>query len=111
MCRELVRFEDRLRTPPVLGWCLEMWAYGILGLATWLVAPVFGGSRLERWTAALFVANGPLSVATALLTAFVPGWALTPLGLFGFAVWNVLVMALATLALVSLRRGSVVSAG
>jgi len=93
-----------MSNPLSLGWRLEMWAYGILGVATWLVAPVFGGSVLERWTAATFVVSGPLSIAPALLTAFLPGWALTLPGLVGFGIWNLLVVAMATLALIALRR-------
>ena len=100
-----------MANPRSLAWGLEMWGYGLLGVATWLVAPVFGGSRLERAAAWALVASGPASIAPAFLTALVPGWVLSGPGLVGFALWNVLVVVLALLALLALRerqrRGSV----
>jgi hypothetical protein len=93
-----------MSNPNSLGWAIEMWAYGLLGVATWLVAPVFQGSRVERVTARLFVANGVVSVATALGTGVDPGWTMTPAGLVGFLVWNVLVFVMSAFAIVALRR-------
>jgi hypothetical protein len=95
-----------MSNPRSLGWCLELWAYGIVGLATWLAAPVFSGSPSERLTAALCTLNGPLSVGSALVTPFVPGWALTTPGLVAFGLWNLLVIALGAAAFVALRRRS-----
>lgn len=92
-----------MANPRSLGWCLEMWAYGVAGVATWLVAPVFGGTPLERAAVLAFVANGVVSVAGALVTAAWPGWVLTPVGLAGYGAWNLLVVAMAVLSLVALR--------
>jgi hypothetical protein len=83
-----------MSSPISLAWALEMWGYGFLGVATWLVAPVLRETPRERLTAWIFVANGPLSVIPALLTAFLPGWVLTPIGFVSFLVWNVLAIAL-----------------
>jgi hypothetical protein len=52
----------------------------------------------------LLIANGPLSIRPALLTAFVPGWVLTPGGIASFVLWNVLVIALGVFAALALRR-------
>lgn len=93
-----------MSNPSSLGWSIEMWAYGAAGVATWLAAPVFSGSRLERATRALFALNGPLSIASAVATAFVPGWALTVPGFVAFGVWNALVIAMAAAAFVVFRR-------
>jgi hypothetical protein len=93
-----------MSNPRSLGWSLEMWAYGVVGVATWLAAPVFSGDRLERATSLLFVLNGPGSIASALATAFIPGWALTVPGLVAFTLWNVLVIAMALAAGVVFRR-------
>jgi hypothetical protein len=111
---ELVRAHDAttasllgvltMANPRSLAWALEMWGYGLLGLATWLVAPVFEGGPLERATARLFIANGPVSIVPALLTALAPGWELTFLGIVGFLAWNVLVIAMAILAWLVFRR-------
>jgi hypothetical protein len=90
--------------PRSLGWALEMWGYAILGVATWLVAPVFAGSVQERTVAWMFVANGPLSVAGGLATALWPGWVMTTPRLIAFAGWNVLVAAMAVGVIVVMRR-------
>lgn len=89
--------------PSSLAWALEMWGYGLLGVATWLVAPVLDRTSLERWTARGLVANGAMSIAGALLTALVPGWVLTPAGLGAFGAWNVLVIAVGIAGWLALR--------
>lgn len=93
-----------MANPRSLAWGLEMWGYGFLGVATWLVAPVLSGSPLERATAWLFVANGVTSVLSAALTGLAPGWVLTAPGVAGFVAWNVLVFAMSACALTVLRR-------
>jgi len=87
-----------------LGWALEMWGYAVLGVATWLVAPVFHSFRFGRATSALFVVNGPLSVLGGVATAITPGWVLTEGGLYAYGLWNLLVIAMLILAMVSLRN-------
>jgi hypothetical protein len=89
--------------PSSLAWALEMWGYGLLGVATWLAAPVLGRTPLERWTARGLIANGAMSIAGALLTALIPGWVLSPAGLAAFGVWNVLVIATAAVGWLALR--------
>jgi hypothetical protein len=93
-----------MANPASFAWGLEMWGYGFLGVATWLVAPIFEGGRLERATAWTFAANGWMSVVGALWTAVAPGWVMTDPGLVAFAVWNVLVVAMVILALLVLKR-------
>jgi len=93
-----------MSNPRSLGWGLEMWGYGLLGVATWLAAPVFQGTPLERATRWAFVANGPASIVPALLTALDPGWVLTVPGLVSFAVWNLLVVVMSVLAFLVFRR-------
>jgi MFS family permease len=92
--------------PTSLAWGLEMWGYGFLGVATWLVAPVLGESRLGRAASRLFVANGVVSVVSAVWTAVQPGWVMTIGGYVGFAAWNILLFAMAALALAALRNGA-----
>ena len=93
-----------MSNPTSLAWAIEMWGYAFIGVATWLVAPVFHGSRLERLTALAFVANGPVSVAGGLLTTARPGWVMTTPGLAAFTGWNLLLAAMAGLALAVFRR-------
>jgi hypothetical protein len=87
-----------------LGWALEMWGYAVLGVATWLVAPVFHSFRFGRPTSVLFVVNAPISVLGAVATAIAPGWVLTVGGLYVFGLWNLLVIAMLTLAMEGLRN-------
>jgi hypothetical protein len=92
-----------MSNPNSLGWCLEMWAYALAGVATWLSAVVFEGGKLEMAARFVFTANGPTSIASALATAFIPGWALTTAGLVAFGAWNLLLVAMCALALLVLR--------
>ncbi len=83
-----------MANPRSLAWAVEMWAYGLLGVATWLAAAAFGSSRLERTTALLYAANGPVSLAGGIWTALEPGWVQTTPGLVAFVGWNALVVAM-----------------
>jgi hypothetical protein len=93
-----------MSNPKSLAWALEMWGWGFLGVATWLVAPGFRGGRLERATRWAFVANGLVSIAGAVWTVLRPGWVMTGAGLIVFALWNLLLLAMAWLALLAFRR-------
>ena len=90
--------------PSSLAWALEMWAYGFLGLGHLLIAPVFARTGIERAAATLFVINGISSGATAVWTAVDPGWMMTSTGLVAYTVWNALVFAMVSVALVVFRR-------
>lgn len=93
-----------MSNPRSLAWAIEMWGWGLFGVATWLIAPVFDRSRLERAAAAMSRANGAVSVAGALWTVARPGWVMTPPGLAAFAAWNVLLAALAILLFIVFGR-------
>jgi hypothetical protein len=95
-----------MSNPLSLAWALELWGWGFAGLSTWLLAPVFDGTPVERATRATFHANGLVSAAGTLWTVLQPGWALTRPGLVAFTLWNVLLASLAALALVALRQRS-----
>ena len=93
-----------MSNPTSLAWGLEMWGYALLGVATWMVADVFGPGRVERLASWAFAANCPVSVIPAVLTALSPGWVMTTAGIVAFALWNALVLAMAALAFVALRH-------
>lgn len=93
-----------MANPGSLAWGIEMWGWAWFGVASWLVAPVFAGSRLERATARTFVANGVVSVAAAAATVAFPRWPMSGAGLAAFALWNLLLAAMAVLALSAFRR-------
>jgi hypothetical protein len=93
-----------LSNPKALGWAIEMWGYAVLGVATWAIAPLFADrGRAGELTQALFIANGPMSIAGAVWTALEPGWVLTTAGLALFAAWNLLMAAMLVMAIVTLR--------
>lgn len=79
-----------------------MWGWGLFGVASWLVAPVLRDSRLGRAASFALVANGPVSIAGALLTVLAPGWVMTAPGMVAFVLWNVLVFVMAALALAAM---------
>jgi len=93
-----------MSNPRSLAWGIEMWGWGLFGVATWLVSPAFNRSTLERAAALAFAANGPVSILGALWTAARPGWVMTPAGLALFAGWNGLLTAMAALAFVAFGR-------
>lgn len=95
-----------MSNPRSLAWGIEMWGYAFLGVATWLVAPVFRGGRTARATWIAFALNGPLSIAGAVATVLAPGWEMTLGGLVAFGAWNVLLAVMASLVLVVTRRGA-----
>jgi hypothetical protein len=93
-----------LSNPRALGWAIEMWGYAVLGVATWLIAPVLADhGRAGRIAAALFVANGPVSIIGAIWTALSPGWVMTSAGLAMFAGWNLLMLVMVALVIPALR--------
>lgn len=99
-----------MTNPKSLSWAIEMWGWGFLGVSTLLLGPVFQGSRLERATKVAFMMNGPVSIAGAVWTVLEPGWAMTAAGLVAFSSWNVLLLAMAVLALASFRRRLIAAA-
>jgi hypothetical protein len=86
--------------PRSLCWAIEMFAYAILGVVTWLQAPTF---REERAIAFLLRANGVVSVGSAAATLVDLAWVQSPVGLAFYAAWNLLVVA--TMVLVQRRFG------
>ena len=93
-----------MSNPRSLAWGIEMWGYAFLGVATWLAAPIFRQTPLERGVALTFVTNGVMGVAGAAWTVARPGWAMTHTGMAAFGAWNILVAAMTALAFVALRR-------
>jgi hypothetical protein len=93
-----------MANPRSLAWALEMWGYGVFGVATWAIACAFGSSRIERVTAATFVANGVISIVGGFATMLAPDWPHTTAGFTSFAAWNALVVVMGILTIVAMRR-------
>jgi len=84
-----------MSNPISLAWALEMWAYGIMGLGTWLAAGFFGAGSLERTARILFIVNGVISVLGAITVSIDLSGVFSIYGLIGYGVWNVLFLVLA----------------
>jgi hypothetical protein len=82
-----------MTNPSSFAWFLEMFGYAAMGVATWLLARGFGGSRRGDAIRSLLVANGVLSVVGAACTALFDGWVFSTAGLVSFAAWNTLIPA------------------
>jgi len=93
-----------MANPTSLAWAIEMWGWAWFGVASWLVAPVFSGTRLERAAGRAFVANGAVSVLAAAATVAYPGWPMTGAGLASFVLWNLLLAGMGVLALIAFRQ-------
>ncbi len=94
-----------MANPESVGWVLEMWGYGFLGLSGWLAAPLFKGSRRRRYIRVLLVINGMVSVLGAAITIVDLGWVLSVAGLASYVVWNLLVLAIMVLVYMEFRPG------
>jgi hypothetical protein len=94
-----------MANPASVCWPIEMIGYGFLGLASLFAAPAFkDGSRWDRAAAGLLVANGVTSLLGAGLEAVDTSWVLTPAGLAGYIVWNLIVMAMVVALTASFRQ-------
>ena len=81
-----------MANPMSLSWAIEMWGYGILGVATWLLSGYYAGkNNLIYW---LLIINGVVSILTVVLTIIDVQWILTTAGLVSYFVWNILMIAL-----------------
>jgi len=93
-----------MANPRSLAWAIEMWAYGFIGLGTWLAAGFFATCRLERIAKALFVSNGVVSILGALAVSGDLRGVFSVVGLIGYGVWNLLYGALAVVFYLVIRK-------
>jgi hypothetical protein len=84
--------------PRSICWAIELCDYGILGIASVLIVPVFRAGRHARWIAALLIVNGVSGVIGAGAGAVDLAPVMTIAGLVAYAAWNVAILALAVLA-------------
>jgi hypothetical protein len=92
-----------MANPGSFAWFLEMFGYAAMGVATWLVAPAFSGSRRADLIRYLLIANGVFSILGAACTALFDRWVFSAAGLASFVGWNLLVAA--CFLLIALTRG------
>lgn len=84
-----------MANPLSLCWAIEIWGYGFLGVATWLMAGYY--LNRDKLIRSLLVANGVVSIATVIFTVGDTEWLLKPVGLFGYFIWNILMIVLMVL--------------
>jgi hypothetical protein len=84
-----------MSNPIALAWAIEMWAYGFMGLGTWIAAGFFGTSRLERIGKVLFILNGVVSIIGVLAISIDLSGVFSVIGLLGYGAWNLLFFVLA----------------
>lgn len=90
-----------ITNPNSMFFVIEMLGYFFLGLATIVVLPVFGKSRLERVIQSLFLLNGILGIGG--LIGFI--WQLDMrILLAGLLVWNVIMPVAAGLMVFYFRK-------
>ena len=81
-----------MANPMSLSWAVEMWGYGILGVATWLMAGYYRGKN--NIISGLLILNGIVSIATIGFSIVDINWVLTTIGLIAYMFWNVLMIVL-----------------
>lgn len=91
-----------MANPLSFCWANEIWGYGFLGIATWLMAGYYSGrNNLIR---SLLIANGIVSVGTIVFTIIDTNWLMTSIGLSAYFIWNVLMIALMCLICSDVRK-------
>ncbi len=81
-----------MANPMSLSWAIEIWGYGILGVATWLMAGYYKQkNNFIRW---LLILNGMVSLLSVAFTIFNINWVLTTAGIIAYMFWNILMIVL-----------------
>lgn len=94
-----------MANPNSFAWFLEMFGYAAMGIATALIAPLFGGSRRGSVVRRLLYLNGLVSVVGAACTGRYESWVFSASGLTSFAAWNVVVICCFGLIAISRDAG------
>jgi len=81
-----------MANPMSLSWAVEIWGYGILGVATWLMAGYY--KEKNKTLSWLLILNGMVSIAIIGFTIIDLNWVLTSTGLIAYMFWNVLMIVL-----------------
>jgi hypothetical protein len=81
-----------MSNPMSFCWANEMWGYAIMGIATWLVAGYY--QDRSNFIRILLIANGVVSLLSALWTVIDVNWVMTTAGIVAYFVWNVLMIVI-----------------
>ena len=100
-----------MENPESLGWSLELFGYGILGIAMALISPVFQRKGRQGAIRVLLQLNCVVSVVSAVLFPLVPGWVLTSGGLIAGVLWSLLIALLMILVMLEFKFGRSIGEG
>lgn len=93
-----------MANPRSLGWILEMFGYGFLGVATILIAPVFRKGMRMKLIRYLLIANGVISILGAAATSLGTLWLMEWPGIVSVVVWNILILVIMTLIIIEIYK-------
>jgi len=81
-----------MANPLSFCWANEMWGYAFLGISTWLTASYY--TNRNNLIRILMIANGILSLVSAVSTIIGFGWIMTTAGLVAYILWNLLMIVM-----------------
>lgn len=93
-----------MANPRSVGWILEMFGYGFLGVATILIAPVFRKGIRMKTIRYLLVANGVISIVGAAATTLGTNWLMEWPGIVSVVIWNLLILAIMILLIIDIYK-------
>lgn len=79
-----------MANPLSFCWANEMWGYAFLGVATWLMAGYYQSAFIRF----LLIVNGVVSILSAVWTIIDVQWVMSPFGLIGYFLWNILMIVM-----------------
>jgi len=93
-----------MHNPQSVSWALEMFGYAFLGLSTWCISLVFWGSRTMNTIRYLLVANGVVSIASAIIATGNVAWLYDTWGITAYITWNLLIIVIMVMVYVEFRK-------
>ncbi len=82
-----------------LGWSLEMWVWGLIGVGYIFAVPLFKTGKIEKAIRTLFLIDGIGSLLAAVVTAYDLPWVYSASGLAMMVAWNSLMLVIGILLL------------
>lgn len=79
-----------MANPLSFCWANEMWGYAFLGIATWLMSGYYEDK--SKTIRILLIANGIVSILSAIWTIVDVNWLMSPIGLIAYFAWNLLMI-------------------
>lgn len=98
-------FFMAMSNPESLPWAIEMFGYGILGLATLSVAPLFSNQGLQKYIKYFLILNGFASIIGVGITVINLSWVLSTVGIISYVIWNILILVIMLLVIIEFRFG------